>query len=111
MLNERSEKIDIFLEIKPQSGGDYQKKLNFIKEFRFKLSSLISRKIYKGNVKLNVKFFFKNIYKGDVDNLLKSLLDALKLVLVKDDNQIKKINAEIIENCFIQGIAIIIEIY
>ena len=44
--------------------------------------------------------------KKDIDNLLKSLFDALAGKIIKNDKQIKRVQAEIVEFSLIGGISI-----
>lgn len=46
----------------------------------------------KGNVTLNVIFYFGNKRKNDIDNRLKALLDCMTGLLYKDDSQITELH-------------------
>lgn len=62
------------------------------------------------NVFVDVQFMFPGSTNRDVDNMLKILFDGLKLSrAIKDDVQIKKVLAEILENS--KEPCILIDIY
>lgn len=56
-------------------------------------------KILKGKIKLKIFFYFKDKRHGDLQNLSKSICDALTGVLYYDDKQICEIQLVLYENC------------
>ena len=102
---------DIFIPIRGVSGNKLSNKKKFITSFlEFKRQELKSNKSYNANVSLNVKFFFSNVSPSDIDNLLKSLFDALQEVkILRDDKQIKQVKAEIKEYSLFEGISLVIK--
>lgn len=64
---------------------------------------------YDGELGIDIAFYFEGEYLGDIDNLLKSLFDAMqKDHYLVNDRQIRVVKAEIIENSLLQGIRIIL---
>ena len=53
----------------------------------------------EGNLSIDITFEIKGIRKRDIDNMLKSLLDALEGHLFENDNQIFEIKCRKIMNC------------
>lgn len=45
-----------------------------------------------GKVKLSIRFSFKDNRKRDLDNLTKSIIDAVKGILFEDDSEIYELN-------------------
>lgn len=54
----------------------------------------------RGDLYLSVKFFPKNLYhtRGDLDNLLKTLLDSMIGHCFYDDSQVRRIYADMMES-------------
>ena len=101
---------NIFIKIKGRSGSEYKRKKLFCNNFN--LSIVNKKSIIQHPIYISVKFFFVESCNSDLDNLLKSVCDALqKSKYIVNDKQIKKINAEIIENTLIDGISIAIHKY
>lgn len=95
---------DIFLPIKAESGSLLKTKKKFENDF-LKIVPII--KTIHCNVYIKIGFHFKNGCQCDIDNLLKSLFDAIqKSNILKDDYQIKKVEAQIISDSFVDGISI-----
>jgi len=106
-MRKRRAERDFFLKLKPTSGYGNNKK-SFIYDFDKMFNEYHNDCSINDEVKLSIIFYFKHQCYADIDNLLKSLFDALKLKLLGDDSQIKEINAKIIENSFTDGISVII---
>lgn len=98
--------LDIFVPLRGKSASTHKNKKQFEQDFK----ATDKYKPYKtitGSLSLIVVFHFIGEYKGDLDNLLKNLFDALQRDnFIKNDNQIKSLSASIIENSFIEGISI-----
>ena len=56
-------------------------------------------KMLEGNLSIDITFEIKGFKKRDIDNLLKSLLDALEGHLFENDNQIFEIKCRKTMNC------------
>lgn len=59
-----------------------------------------------GDLEIEVEFHFLMGASGDIDNLLKPTIDALKGTMLRDDRQIKRLHAQIIETSDKQGIVV-----
>ena len=66
---------------------------NFIKEVYY-LAKEQQLRLYKGVLGVNIRYFFKNKRRRDVDNFHKALIDGLKGVAFIDDVQIKFLTLE-----------------
>lgn len=98
--------VDIFVPIRGRSGSTNTSKRGFEQDFAA-LTKFKPNKPYEGKLILKVDFYFTGEYLGDIDNLLKSLFDALERDgYFKDDWQIKEVGAKIHEYALIEGIGI-----
>ena len=48
----------------------------------------------KGKVDVDIKFYFKDKRKRDIDNYFKGLLDSMKDFVIEDDSEIIKLSGE-----------------
>ena len=74
-----------------RQGNEYY---SIIKKEIQKQMDLIDMKMTEEQIELEVLFVFDNNRANDLDNHLKSLLDAMEGVLYKNDKQIFKITCE-----------------
>lgn len=100
-------RIDFFVPLKVNSGNSQKKKAEFIKAFREQ--SKVRKTLATGDLRVKITFFFTTEAKIDIDNLLKTALDAMNGVIYPDDSQIKRIQAEIIEFSAMEGAWIIVD--
>ena len=99
----------LFINLTPTSGTQFEAKKIFKKSF-----DLIFQEEKKGNrgkivdtpVNIVVTFLFKGKCPSDIDNLLKSLFDALQGNMIVNDSQIKRVIAEIKEDSFVDAISV-----
>jgi Holliday junction resolvase RusA-like endonuclease len=104
--------VNNFFPIRPVSGSIGKIKNDFAKRF----CSIIEEDRKKGNmyykiikrrIRIKVVFHFYGMYTGDIDNLLKCLFDALQHAkVIKNDNQIRYLEALIEENSLIEGVSL-----
>lgn len=98
--------LDIFIPIEVPSGSVYRKKRDFIKEFSLVKKSRRHVTFLKDLVVI-VKFFFEKNCHSDIDNMQKTLFDALtRSKYIIDDKIVKKVTAEIKENVGIGGVSL-----
>jgi len=96
---------DTFIPVVAKSGKHLRKgfhhevKLNYLPEKPM-------QELPGGEFHLEVEFHFLNQTTGDIDNLLKPTLDVLKGSLIRDDRQIKSIQAVLKEYSNKQGVQI-----
>ena len=107
--------MDLFLPMKGKTGSHQPSKKKFFQEFidfRNKEKDSFRRGVYEGNITVEITFHFSDKYRGDLDNLLKSLFDALQgAKIIKNDSQIRKAIVEIKEFEPFEGIALILRYY
>jgi len=96
---------DTFIPVVAKSG----KHLRRVFHHEVKLNYLPDKPMQElpgGEFHLEVEFHFLNQTTGDIDNLLKPTLDVLKGSLIRDDRQIKSIQAVLKEYSNKQGVQI-----
>jgi Holliday junction resolvase RusA-like endonuclease len=111
--------LDIFIPFRGQSGqfGRYDTKNKFIQDFlAFRKKEYEAGNIryitHTQKISVDIVFHFVKEYRGDLDNLLKSLFDALQEAkVVENDNQIRKAKVEIKEDSLFEGISLMIKNY
>lgn len=57
---------------------------------------------------LSVSFFFAKTARGDIDNYLKAVMDALQGVAFQNDKHIKSVQAVIVEHTTLEGVSILL---
>ena len=115
---------DFFIPLRPKTFANNTKnkripdnnRAEFIRKFielrENEFDSRVSNKKSPFDKKVSIKviFYFEGNYNGDIDNLLKTLFDALqKSGIIKNDNQIRRVNAELKDNSIFEGISVLME--
>ncbi len=103
--------LDVFLPLRASPTAHHVRKKVFkkkvIESLRVVEKGIGKNQPLEQRVSLTVVFHFLGLYRGDVDNLLKNLLDALEdFGIVENDTQVRHITASIVENSLIEGISI-----
>jgi len=98
--------LDIFIPIRGVTGQNPATKKRFYTNFDINAKHYIYKPITKP-IAVTLDFHFTGKCGVDIDNLLKSLFDALQHSdIIKNDNLIKKISVEIHECSMLEGITL-----
>lgn len=91
----------------------YKSKTTFIsergREYRKKIQEKLPFKKIEGPIKMTIDCSFKTKRKRDLDNVNKPLIDAIKNIIIEDDDQIYELYMKKKIGCDCSSIRIIIE--
>lgn len=97
--------MNFFINARPRTGAHLRSKMLFLSEATAQKVS--TYKAYNRKLHLKVVFHFREEYSGDIDNLLKSLLDYLQTAgFLKNDNLVRKVTASIEDSSLLEGISV-----
>lgn len=77
----------------PQSGQKSGSNKNYVLRIRDAASAKIDMPSNSPRISVEVFFCARSIYRPDVDNVLKPILDALKGIAYQDDMQVRSVRA------------------
>ena len=99
--------FNIFIEGNPAT---HIKKKEFKQEIQKGISRFRKERLIKGDVAVKMVFWLKegkgNNDRKDLDNLIKTVLDALSGTIYEDDKQVVEIRAKKELNSFLEGVSI-----
>jgi len=99
--------LDLFIPVKLKttgSGEDYKEYKSEICSFILSQKKLVKR--VNCDLSITIKFYVNN-FRGDIDNLIKPVLDSINMAdIIGDDSQFRRIKAEIIDDVFEYGMSL-----
>jgi len=105
-------RTEIFIPIRPPSGGKSQARQAFIKESRPYIPNIYNYELFpftERKYSIYICFMYINDQIIDIDNSIKTILDSLKGRIIRDDRDVKRLIVEVKEHHFEQGIIVQIE--